>query len=131
MHSMRDYAIPVLRGGLVVLFLWFGLSQVIDPSGWVAWVPEWPTALTGLSAETIVLLNGLFEMILGVMLLLGIWTRYVALLLALHLFLVAFEVGYNDIGVRDFSLAVATLALALWGDDRFSVLRFFKKTDSF
>lgn len=129
--SIREYAIPVLRGGTVLLFLWFGLSQILDPQAWVSWVPEWPTALTGLSPETIVFLNGAFETAFGALLLLGLWTRWVALLLALHLFIVAYEIGYNDIGIRDFSLAVATLALAMWGDDRFSVRNFFKKKDNF
>ena len=119
----------VLRAGLVVLFLWFGLSQVGDPSAWVSWVPEWPTKLLGIDAYTVVLLNGIFESVLGVMLLLGLWTRWVALLLSLHLFFITYEIGWNDIGVRDFALATATLALALWGDDRWSVLNLFKKRE--
>lgn len=127
MHQTRDYAIPVLRGGLALLFLWFGLSQVTAPNDWVAWVPEWASAI--MSAQTIVLLNGIFETILGLLIAAGFYTRVAAALLSLHLFLIAYEIGYNDIGVRDFALAVATLALALWGDDRFSITNFFKKRE--
>jgi len=115
------FALPTLRFGIVALFLWFGLSQITSPGDWVAWVPEWPTALTGLSPTAIVFLNGAFETMLGVALVVGFYTRLAAFLLALHLFVVAFEIGYNDIGVRDFVLAVATLSLAMFPPDRFTL----------
>src|SRR3989344_1475972 len=102
-----QFALPVLRAGLVTLFLWFGLSQVTAPTDWVAWVPQWTESL-GLSAATVVLLNGLFEVVLGVLLAAGFYTRIVALLLSLHLFFVAYEVGYNHIAARPFAVAGAT-----------------------
>ena len=129
--SATVLAPTVLRFGLAVLFLWFGLSQVTNPEGWVAWVPEWPTAQTGISVEILVFLNGLFETILGTALALGFWTRLTAFLLSAHLFFIAYEIGYNDIGVRDFSLAIATLALALFGPDRYTLdVRFARNSDS-
>jgi uncharacterized membrane protein YphA (DoxX/SURF4 family) len=54
---------------------------------------------------------------LGVALAVGFFTRSAALLLSLHLFLVAYEIGYNDIGVRDFVLALSSLALSLGSSD--------------
>lgn len=124
--NMDSVARPLLRFALVVLFLWFGLSQVTSPGDWIAWVPEWATVF-GLSATVIVLLNGVFEVVLGVFLAAGFYTRVVALLLSLHLLFIAYEVGYNDIGVRDFALAVCTLSLALFGPDTFSLDNRFKK----
>lgn len=120
MRSLEPYALPVLRAGLVVLFLWFGLSQVTDPGGWVSWVPGWTSAL-GIPASTIVLLNGAFEVVLGALLAIGFYTRVAALLLSVHLLFIAWEVGYNDIGMRDFALAVCTLALALFGPDQYTI----------
>lgn len=118
--NARRFSPVVLRYGLVLLFLWFGLSQVTDPAGWVSWVPEWASGLFG-GAATVVLLNGAFEVIFGVALAVGFYTRVSAFLLALHLFVLAFEIGYNDIGVRDFALAIATLAVALHGPDFLTV----------
>ena len=118
--NSERFALPVLRAGLVALFLWFGLSQVLSPSDWIAWVPQW-TESFGLSATTVVLLNGLFEVVLGALLAIGFYTRIAALLLSLHLAVIAYEIGYNDIGVRDFVLAVATLSLALFSPDQFSL----------
>lgn len=115
MQSLPWLAPFILRGGVVILFLWFGLSQVVNPDAWVSWVPAWAATVIGPRAT--VLLNGGFEIILGVALAAGFYTRLVALFLSLHLFFIAYEVGYNDIGVRDFSLALATLALALMEPD--------------
>ncbi|QQG37695.1 MAG: DoxX family protein [Candidatus Kaiserbacteria bacterium] len=123
MSDLSRFALPLLRFGLVALFLWFGISQVLDPAAWSAWVPQWPTDLTGLSAETIVFLNGSFEVVFGALLALGLFTRVVAVLLSLHLLFIAYEVGYNDVGVRDFTLAIATISIALFGADQFSLDR--------
>ena len=116
-----EYAPVVLRFGLVFLFLWFGISQVTSPESWTSWVPEWGNAILGLGAVKIVLINGWLEIIGGVLLALGLWTRWIALALSLHLFFIAYEVGYNDIGVRDFVLAVSTLAVSLFGPDTCSL----------
>ena len=109
-----------------MLFLWFGLPQVTAPTDWVAWVPQWTESL-GLSAATVVLLNGLFEVVLGVLLAIGFYTRIAALLLSLHLLFIAYEIGYNDIGMRDFALAVATLSLAMFEPDQCTVDKRTKK----
>ncbi|KKW20004.1 MAG: hypothetical protein UY63_C0003G0017 [Parcubacteria group bacterium GW2011_GWA2_51_10] len=118
---MSLYGPTVLRLGLAILFLWFGFSQITNTVDWIAWVPPWAAALFGLSEHTIVLVNGWFETVGGSLLLLGLWTRIAASVLSLHLFSIAWAVGYNDIGVRDFALAVSTLALALFGPDRCTV----------
>jgi len=114
-----------LRYGLVVLFLWFGFSQVTAPNDWVSWVPIWVPSFTHLDARIVVLLNGGFEVIFGIILFLGVYVRWVAILLALHLFLIAYEIGYNDIGVRDFTLAIACISVALYDGDEWSPVRKF------
>ena len=126
----HDFGQVLLRGGLAALFLWFGLSQIAAPADWVAWVPAWlvvslsnPTMGLDVPAQTFVLLNGMFEVILGLTLAAGFMTRWVALLLSLHLFLIAYEVGYNDIGVRDFALGIATLSLFFFQPDQFTLDR--------
>ncbi len=105
----------VLRLGLASVFLWFGFSQLLDGISWVGWVPEWAVTLLHLPPAMIVLGNGLFEVVLGALLGMGLWTRFVALLLTLHLALITIEIGPTAIGVRDFGLTLATAALALLG----------------
>lgn len=116
----RSLAPVVLRFALVILFLWFGLSQVTNPAGWISWLPAW-TASLPITPTTFVLLNGAFETVLGLALAAGFRTRIVAALLVLHILSIAYEVGYNDIGVRDFCLAIATASIALYGPDKYSL----------
>lgn len=110
--DLRPYAPLVLRLGLAAVFLWFGYQQVMHVAQWESWVPAWALA-SGVPAGTIVLANGWFEVIFGLLLVSGFYTWVVAGLLALHLFVITFDIGITAIGVRDFGLAVSTLALAL------------------
>ena len=104
----------VLRFGLAGVFLWFGISQLSDVSAWAGIVPEWATNISGMSAERIVFLNGIFEVVMGGLLLLGFFIRIVALVLALHLVPIALQFGLQEAtGIRDLGLALATLSLAL------------------
>lgn len=95
------------------MFLWFGFSQLLDGANWVGWVPEWAVNLLGIPPAFIVLANGLFEIVAGALLAAGFFVRLVALLLSLHLAVITVEIGFTAIGVRDFGLTMATLALAL------------------
>jgi uncharacterized membrane protein YphA (DoxX/SURF4 family) len=112
------YAPVVLRLGLALVFLWFGISQLRDADAWTGFVPAWVPALSGLGAETIVTLNGWFEVVAGAFLALGFWVRPVAALLFLHLAAIVVNLGPTELGVRDFGLACATLAVTLYGEDR-------------
>lgn len=107
----REWGIHILRLGLAALFLWFGFSQLMDGVNWVSWVPEWAVNLVHLPPAMIVLLNGSFEVIAGSLLALNILTRWAALALALHLVVLVFDIGLTAIGVRDFGIMMATLAL--------------------
>ncbi len=103
----------VLRFGLASVFLWFGFSQLFDGVHWVALVPEWIVNFIHLPPAMIVLTNGLFEVICGALLAMGLGIPYVTALLALHLVLIALGVGLTPIGVRDWGIIFATIALGL------------------
>jgi uncharacterized membrane protein YphA (DoxX/SURF4 family) len=105
--------VVVLRYGLAMVFLYFGFSQLMQPAVWAGIVPQWALALSGLSGETVVRINGVFEVAAAALLLLGVWVRYVAAVLALHIAPIALTLGLEPEGVRDFGLAAASLALAL------------------
>lgn len=108
----------ILRLGLASVFLWFGFSQLFNGIAWVGWVPEWAVAFSNLPPAMIVLGNGLFEVISGTLLGMGLWVRPVALLLAIHMAVIVSHIGLTAIGVRDFGLTLATIALMLLGDGK-------------
>ena len=106
---------------MALVILWFGIQQFINTTNWLGYVPDSIVALTHLSRQAIVYLNGSAELILGFLLLLGIGTRWVALLLALHLLDIMYTVGYGEIAVRDFGLALATFVVFMNGPDLLSL----------
>ncbi|MES2623171.1 MAG: DoxX family protein [Patescibacteria group bacterium] len=121
MNKYASYSPVLLRIGISLVFLWFGYSQVSDQVQWVAYVPEWLPSMLGIQVETFVKLNGIFELVFGIALLAGFWTRTASLLLGLHMLEITHVVGFDATGVRDFGLSIATLAIFLHGRDRWSV----------
>lgn len=115
---MQKFGFIVLRFGIAAVFLWFGAKQVMDPSQWTRMIPDW-AILKSLpdffTPEKIVLTNGIIEIVGAILLVLNIFTRIVALILAAHLAGIAWSFGLTPTGVRDGGLAVATFALFLLG----------------
>lgn len=121
--KLKQLAPVVLRIGLALVFIWFGTQQLLDVKMWVGLVPDFVISISHVSATTLVHFNGAFEIVFGLALLVGISTRVTAFLLALHIIDIMFVVGYGPIGVRDFGLSVATVAIFLNGADFFTLDR--------
>jgi uncharacterized membrane protein YphA (DoxX/SURF4 family) len=117
---MEKLAPVVLRVGMALVFFWFGTHQLQNPSMWISFIPKWLHVSTAVATK-FVLMNGLFEIIGGILLVLGAYTRVVAFLLSLHLFGIAFSIGLNNIGARDLGLAVAAFAVGLLGGGKWSI----------
>ncbi|MBI3032487.1 DoxX family protein [Candidatus Woesearchaeota archaeon] len=115
-EKWKEYAPCLVRIGVSLVFLWFGLNQVFDPSSFLGYLPDFATTLP-LPPLVLIMINGIFEIILAVLLVLGLCTRIAALLLALHLVGIIISLGYNEIAVRDFGLMLATLSVCLSGND--------------
>ncbi len=103
------------RIGLSLVFLWFGFNQLMYPLNWIGWVPQGMTGM--IDVYTLVFINGLFEIIFGALLLIGLFTRVASGLLALHLLGITFTIGFNEIGIRDLGLTLALVSVFLHGPD--------------
>ena len=119
MHS-KDLAPVVLRITLALVFLYFGFSQVYNPDNWTSFVPEF-AILPGITANNLVIFNGFLELVCGSFLIMGLYVRLSSLIMAIHLFGITLSIGFTPLGVRDFGLAFATLALYLFGPDNYTV----------
>ena len=113
--KQKQIGFLILRFGISIVFLWFGFSQIFDSINWVGMIPEWAVNIINLPPAMIVLANGLFEVIFATLLIIGFKIRFAAFTLALHLAVITVIVGFNAIGVRDFGLTMATLALSFFG----------------
>jgi uncharacterized membrane protein YphA (DoxX/SURF4 family) len=119
MNNKQDIGISIIRITLAFVFLWFGFSQISNMAQWVGFVPEWMTSIV--SAGTLVLLNGIFEIIAGFLLAVGFLPRYIALLLGIHLLVISYSFGFTAIGIRDIGLACVTLSLFFLGNDKLAL----------
>ena len=119
LNTYNAYAPALARVSISLVFLWFGINQLITPEDFTGYIPEW--ILTMSSAQSIVLINGISELILGGLLLVGLFIRPVALLLCVHLLTIIVSLGYNDIAVRDAGLMLVTISIFLGGADKWSL----------
>ncbi len=124
---MKNFAPTIVRIGISLVLLWFGSQQLIDAKVWTGLIPNWAVSISGLEAITLVTFNGIFEIIIGSLLLVGLFTRVVALISALHLLLITFVVGYNHVGVRDFGLSMAAVSSFLYGADAWCLDKFWPR----
>lgn len=113
----KEYSPLVLRIGIGIVFLWFGLTNIFNPQTLIGYLPKFVQTLP-IEPLSILLLTGIFEVVFGVFLIIGLFTRLSSLLLFLHLVVIIIGIGYNDVAVRDFGLALATLAIFLHGPDK-------------
>lgn len=124
-NKLQKYAPAVLRIGLALVFLWFGFSQLGDTTSWERLIPSFVTGVSGLDASTLVTFNGAFEVVFGICLLFGFFIRVSSLLLAVHMVHITFTLfmaqGLGAIMIRDFGLAMASIALFMMGVHCFSV----------
>lgn len=124
MQSLKIFSPVILRIGIALVFIWFGANQFTNTSAWIGYVPDYVIKALSMSAAAVVHLNGIFEIVFGALLLFGFYTRLAAFLLALHIIDITFIVGLDSIGVRDFGLASATVAIWLNGADWLTLDRF-------
>ena len=117
-RKYKEHAPFVLRISMSFVILWFGLTNIFNPQYLVGYLPKIAYSLP-IEPLTLLLINGIFEVIFGLLLLVGLFTRVVSLVLFLHILIIMFGVGYNDIAVRDFGLALATFVIFLNGPDKF------------
>lgn len=105
----------LLRLGLGIEFVLFGHGKLTNIASWIGYIPPWMSPLIPMPVTTFLQAVGVVELVLGVLLIVGLWVRVVAILSALHLAGVLVALGYNDLAVRDFVSFMAALALASLG----------------
>lgn len=125
MKKLEEFAPLVLRVGLALVMYWFGFFQIRNPDAFAGLVPDFVANIFG-SAATVSFINGIVEVILATLLLLGLFTKVVAWLLAIHMAGITVILGWSPNGARDFGLTVALIAIALHGPDKYSLDRKFR-----
>ena len=125
MKLNADHGKIILRISLSLVFLWFGINQLISPADWLGFVPA--VFLGVITAKTLIFINASFEIIFGLLLICGLYVRIAALILGLHLLGISFSLGYSALAVRDFGLSLATIAICFFGEDKICVDYLYQK----
>lgn len=123
MTKTHSLGITLLRWSLAFVFLWFGFSQISNVAMWTSFVPAWAASI--MDPGVLVLMNGLLEIVAGALLAFGIASRWVGLVLGLHLLVISVGLGLTAIGVRDIGLALATLSLFLMAHNELPIGEYF------
>jgi uncharacterized membrane protein YphA (DoxX/SURF4 family) len=125
--KMKMYSPAFLRIGMAIVVIWFGSQELMYPDMWTSFIPQSVVNMSHMNANLLVHINGSFEIVFGLALLLGIQTRLTALLLALHMLDITYIVGYNAVGVRDFGLSIALISIFMYGQSLLSINNLLKK----
>lgn len=116
-QSLR-YSYGVLRIGLCIVFLWFGLDALIHPQYWLAlWIPSY--AQGGLNALHVSVrdgmnLLGIVEVLIGLSLLTGFFVRFFAVVGAIMLGTIFLVHGLHVALVWHLGIVGALISLSLW-----------------
>jgi len=109
---MKYTAERVLRIGIAFSFLYAGLSIIINPIAWSAFVPLWISNI--FPGNTFLFSHGITDIVIALWLLSGRAIYYGALVAAFFLLLiVVVNLGALDIVFRDISIFFAAIALAV------------------
>jgi uncharacterized membrane protein YphA (DoxX/SURF4 family) len=110
---MQRSAYVVLRVGLAITFIWIAAFIFQAPEGWGSFIQPWAQHLLPIPLRQAMLATAVLDLLIGLLLLAGMWTWLAALVGAFHIATVLITVGINDVTVRDVGLLAATAALAI------------------
>jgi uncharacterized membrane protein YphA (DoxX/SURF4 family) len=103
-----------LRAGLAIVFLYAGISSLIEPSSWIGYVPQFINII--IPREMFLSIYSIFEIILALWLLSNKKIYYASLLSSLTLLLIIFpnifqlEIVFRDIAIFFSGVSLAVLS---------------------
>ncbi len=125
------FARNIVRVGLAITFLWVGILIIKEPLSW-AMVQSWLVDWLPVSLEQLMLATGIFDVLIGFLLLIDVLVVPVSLLAGLHLIGVLVAVGIDSITVRDIGLAAMAFSLTFsyWAERKKVVSMFDEHAES-
>jgi uncharacterized membrane protein YphA (DoxX/SURF4 family) len=112
---MANFRLPqlsverVLGIGLGFTFLYAGIASLTNPMAWIGYFPAWTAALA--PAETLILVHGAIQAILGLALAMNFALRITALVAVADLAAIILFYGIDAVTFRDVGLLIMAAAL--------------------
>lgn len=101
----------VLRVGLGGTLAYAGTSILANTQNWIGFIPNWLVSISPIDAYSLLIGHGIFELILGLMLVFGILTKLSSLVAFFDMLFIVVFVGIDLVTFRDFGLLMSALAL--------------------
>ncbi len=118
MFTSSRYSYLALRLGLAAVFLWFGIDKMFHPSYWFnAWVPQGVQTLLegfGLTGVQFIYINGIFEILVGLSLVTGVFAKFFSILAIFFLAGILIFAGVSEVTIRDFGLIGGFISVLVW-----------------
>ena len=127
----QDLSFLILRIGLSIIFLYFGILALKDPSGQAAiWLnPKMEAIITSMvSPKTFMLFLGVAQVAVAAGCMLGIYARVASAGAVLLLAGIIVNLGFNDIALRDFAILTGHLFLVINGGGKYVLIDLKSKT---
>lgn len=114
--NYSKYTPMIARYGVSFVFLVFGIWQIVNPESWLGYLPHFAFGF-GINPLTLLILNGIFDLIIGISLATGIFLRFFSVLGVIHLLGIEITLGFNDILIRDIAIMIVLFSVFLKGKD--------------
>lgn len=102
----------LLRVGISIVFLYAGISSLLNPDGWIGFIPLFITSI--IPANTFLIIYSIFQILLSLWLLSGKQIFWASILAALTLILIiTFNLESLDLIFRDIPIFLSSIALIL------------------
>ena len=123
-----DLSSFILRIGLAIIFLYFGLDKFINLEANINVIKTF--SFIPINIKVFTISYGLVEILIASFLILGLFTKIIAIIASLMILTIflAFWFLLNDLIIRDIGLLTAAISLAITGSDFLSIDRIIKNT---
>ena len=126
--DFRDISSFILRIGLAIVFLYFGLDKFINLEANINIIRSF--SFIPIDIKFFTVFYGVIEILVASFLILGLFTRITAIiasLMILTIFLM-FWILFNDLIIRDIGLLAIAISLAITGSEIWSIDRIIKNS---
>lgn len=107
--------------------MWFGVQAVLNPLVQLTWMSEWVRALPLIGTKNFIFAFGIFEILLGLFLIAGLYVKMASLLAVFALASIIINLGFNDVSLRDLVILFGALILVFEPNHKWTFLTFHKK----
>lgn len=99
----------LLQIGIGLVLIYAGAHSFIDATNWIQFVPNWISSI--ISSETFLVIYSIFEMLIGIFIIFGLFTKITLLIASLNFFLILILYGVTDYTFPLFGILMATISL--------------------